>query len=323
MSNRTTFRDVNAPPLGLRVSIALGVGALAAILLWLKFRAGGAYLYALDFSGYWRGADAFRRGVSPYVAVNAFSRQYPWDAGFLYPLPAAVMFVPFSYLAPQTAAVVVDFFYVATFAFALMRDGYWRLPLLLSYPFIFAALAAQITPLVTAAFLLPILGFVTPAKFTLGAVGFAYNLSWKYALGAIGFMLITIAIWPWWPAQWIAERHDVAGVFYHVPILVPGGFLALAALIRWRAPEARLVAAMACVPQGMLYYDQLPLALVAQSYRECLVVAVVSWLAPAVAILLHGNAPVDRVQLFAQNAPIIIACYYVPATAFVLWRKTR
>ena len=309
------------PPLWVRVSIAVAAGALAAALLWLKFRAGGGYLYALDFSSYWRGSDAFRRGISPYVAVNAFSKQYPFGAGYLNMMPAAVLFLPLAYLAPQIAAVVAEGVSVATFAFALTRDGYWRLPLLASYPLIFCVLSAQVVPLVTAAMLLPALGFLAPVKFTLGAVGYAYNLSRRYAVLAIAAVCITVVIWPWWPAQWWAERHDVAGTYYHVPLLLPGGFLALTALWRWRRPEARLVAAMACVPQTMLYYDQLPLGLVAKSYRECLAAAVLSWTAPLVAIALHGNAATDREVLFRQNGPIILALYYLPALFLVLIRN--
>jgi hypothetical protein len=238
-------------------------------------------------------------------------------------LPAAVFFLPLAWLPPQTAAVLIDGVGIGVFAFALTRDGYWRLPLLLSYPLVFAALAAQVVPLITAAFLIPALGFLAPIKFTLGGVGYAYNLSWKYALGAIIVVAVTVVAWPWWPAQWWAERHDLAAVIYHVPILVPGGFLALGALVRWRRPEARLVAAMGCVPQGMLYYDQLPLTLVATSYRECLAAAVISWLAPLVAVFFHGNAPIDRERLFAQNAPIIVFVYYLPCLLVVLWRRNE
>src|SRR6185436_275083 len=171
-------------------------------------------------------------------------------------------------------------------------------PLLLSHPFIFAAMAAQVVPLITAAFLLPSLGFLASIKFTHGAVGFAYNLSRRYLVGAVLAVLVSVVIWPWWPAQWWAERHDLAGVYYAVPVLLPGGFLALAALYRWRQREARLVAAMACVPQAMLYYDQLPLGLVALSFRQCLVAAVLSWIAPVASIVLHGAAPIDRERLF-------------------------
>jgi hypothetical protein len=51
----------------------------------------------------------------------------------------------------------------------------------------------------------------------------------------------------------VAELHDtVGGPYYHVPVLVVGGFLTLAAVAKWRLPEARLLVVMACVPQTML-----------------------------------------------------------------------
>jgi hypothetical protein len=62
------------------------------------------------------------------------------------------------------------------------------------------------------------------------------------------------------------------GVYDHMPFLLPGRLLALTALIRLRRRGRGSWPAMACVPQAMLYNDQLPLVLVARSYRECLFV---------------------------------------------------
>ena len=324
-AGRNTAAPTGSPPAAnARVAIAIAAGVVAGLLLWLRFRAEGPYDWALDFTPYWRAGDAFRRGVSPYVAINATDHNYPCcSAGFLYMLPAAVLAIPFSHLPAQPAAVLATSLYVGVFAYALMRDGYWRLPLLLSYPLVFCALSAQIVPLTTAAFLLPALGVFASVKFTHGAVGWLYNLSRVYFIGAGAVVVASIVIWPWWPGQFWAERHDVMDVIYHVPILLPGGFLALLALIRWRRPEARMVAAMACMPQAMLFYDQLPLTLVAQTYRESLLAAVWSWSVPALGILLYGNAPIDRHLLFERTAPYIVWFYYLPAAAVVVFRRPK
>src|SRR5689334_16345681 len=95
------------PPTRYRLAIALGAGCVAGLLLWLRFRAGGAYLWALDFTPYWRGADAFRRGVSPYIAINGFDKGYPCcSGGYVYMFPATIFFLPFAWLGAQTAAVL-------------------------------------------------------------------------------------------------------------------------------------------------------------------------------------------------------------------------
>jgi hypothetical protein len=78
-------------------------------------------------------------------------------------LPAAVLFLPLSYLPPQTAAFVEEGIAIAAFAYALTRDCYWRLPLLLSYQLIFLGLRRR--SLMIAAMFLP--GFVPPINFTI------------------------------------------------------------------------------------------------------------------------------------------------------------
>jgi hypothetical protein len=231
-----------------------------------------------------------------------------------------LVLLPFGKLAPATAMPLFAGMAAAVVALAFTRDGFWRLPLLLSAPMVWSTMTGQLTPLITAAMVAPWLGWLAPMKFTIGAAGAAYNLSRRYVLLASGVVLFSIAIWPWWPREWFAELSDVPGRWYHVPILVPGGVLILLALLRWRRPEARLVAAMACIPQTMLYYDQLPLGLVALTYRQALFTAVLSYLGPAVAIAIHGNGPVERGLLFAQNAPIITFVYYVPCMLAILLR---
>jgi len=95
--------------------------------------------------------------------------------------------------------------------------------------------------------------------------------------------------------------------------------LPLAAL-RWRRPEARLLLVMACIPQTMLFYDQLPLLVVARNFRQSLYFCLVSYAAAVVAVLIYGGGPKDRALLFAQNAPVIVGCYYLPCLILVLLR---
>jgi len=307
-------------PILRRVAISVAAGLVASLLIALRFRSGGAYLYALDFTPHWRAADAMIRGYSPYVVINAFSSAYPFGAGYLYVLPAAVFLMPFGYLPPQIAATIFEGIAIAVFAYALMRDGYWRLPLLGSAPLYYGLVSGQTVPLVTAAFLLPWLGWLAPMKHTIGLAGAAFTLSKRYVLGAAAIMLVSVLIWPWWPAQWWAERLDVFEKYYQIPLLLTGGVVLVAAVLRWRRPEARTLLAMGCLPQTMFYYDQLPLTLIARNYREAVWVAAGSWIGPLLGVLLIGVAPVPRADLFRRNSAIILFCCYLPSLIVVLTR---
>jgi hypothetical protein len=302
----------------LPAAIAVSAGVLAFALLTLRIRAYGGYAYALDFTPHWRAVDALRRGYSPYEVINGFSTLYPFGAGYLNVLPAALLLYPFAWASPEHAAAIFNGIAVGLFAYACARTG--RLPLLLSAPVFFAAKAAQTTPLVTAAMVVPSLGFLAPIKFTTGLAGAAYNLNKRYIIGAGLVCFISIIFFPWWPIEWWHERTDMVATYYHVPLLVTGGLLVLLALMKVRQPEARLLAVMACLPQTMLFYDQLPLTLVARTFRESLIVSLASWVGPCVAIVVHGSGPITHVAEFAENAPIIVCSYYLPCLALVLLR---
>jgi hypothetical protein len=305
-----------------RVLIALGAAVIGWLLAFLKLRAAGPYFVAGDFTWHWRAADALLRGFSPYKVINTMP-VYPFSGGYPYLMPTAALAVPFGLVSPRTAMPIFSGISAGVLAYAFMRDGYWRLPLLVSAPVVWSTLTGQLTPLITAAMLMPILGWLAPIKFTMGAAGAIYNLSLRYCAMAIGIVLLSVVIWPWWPREWWNELSDLPGHRYHAPILVPGGIVLLGALARWRRPEARLLSVMACLPQTMFFYDQLPLGLIAQSYRQSLAFALSSYGAVGVASVLYGPTPTEPALLFARIAPIITACYYGPCLIMVLLRPNQ
>jgi hypothetical protein len=302
------------------LAIAIAAGAFAWALITIRFRHGGAYLYALDFTPHWRAADAMLRGYSPYVVINAFTSLYPFGAGYLYMLPATILLLPFGYLPPQAAAALFEGLATAVFAFALMRDGYWRLPLLASAPLYYGVVSGQTVPLVSAAFLLPWLGWLAPLKHTTGAVGAMFTLSKRYVIGAAAVVILSVVIWPWWPAQWWAERTDVFETYYHIPVLVTGGFLVLLGVLRWRRPEARALVAMSCLPQTMFFYDQLPLVLIARNFREAVYVSAASWVGPLAGLMIVGSQAVSRSELFRIDSIVVVFSYYLPCLMVILLR---
>jgi len=310
------------PGRGMRLIFATVVALAAWGFAILKLRAAGPYFIAGDFTWHWRAADALLRGFSPYKVINTMP-VYPFTGGYPYFLSTAAVLMPFGLLSPPTAMAVFAGLSAGILAYAFTSDGYWRIPLLISAPVVWSTIAGQLTPLVTAAMLLPVLGWIAPFKFTLGAAGALYNLSVRYVTLAVAIVLLSVLIWPWWPREWWAELSDFPRRWYHVPVLVPGGVILIAGLARWRRPEARLLVAMACIPQTMLFYDQLPLALVARSRRQALAFALASYVAPALSVVLYGMTPMERGLLFARHAPIILACYYVPCLIVILMRPNE
>jgi len=303
-----------------RATLAATIGFVAALWCWHRF-SGGAL--PNDYTLHWWAGDALRRGYSPYTVINAWSPLYPFCSGYLYWLPTAMLLEPLAFLPIAVAMSVFTFCSLGLFTYAMTRDGWWRLPFLVSLPLYHATLGGQVVPLVVAAMLVPSLGWLAPMKYTMATAGFAFNLSLRYLLFAVVVVFASIAVAPWWPLQWWHELSDVAGKYYHVPLLVPGGVLVLLALLRWRRPEARLLAVMACLPQTMLFYDQLPLMLVAKNRQQALSMTLVSWLPVFLVEWLHGVIAAERQTLMAWNAPVIVAIYYLPALALILSRPNR
>jgi hypothetical protein len=276
-----------------------------------------------DFTLHWWAGNALRSGHSPYAVINAVSKAYPYCSGYMYWLPTAVMLSPFTLLPLAAAMPLFVGLSVAVFAFAITCDGYWRLPFLLSAPVVYGTLGGEVVLLVVATMMIPSLGWLAPMKYTTAFAGLAATLSRRDAgLFALP-VLVSIAVWPWWPLAWFHELHDVAGRYYHVPLLVTGGFLLPLAGLRWRRPEARLLFVMACAPQTMFNYDQLPLLLVARGRTQAILFALATYLPRWLNDRIYGPSTVDREALFGHLAPFIVVCYYLPCLAIVLLRPNQ
>ena len=127
---------------------------------------------------------------------------------------------------------------------------------------------------------------------------------------------------PDWPWRWLenaanARRPDS----YYPPLLAPGGFLLLAAALRWRRPDGRLLLAMVCVPQSVLLYDQLPLGLLARTRIQVYVFALWSYAAIVGGYLLAPKG-LESSQMMHYLGTVIAWGYYAPLVLLVLWRPT-
>jgi hypothetical protein len=95
----------------------------------------------------------------------------------------------------------------------------------------------------------------------------------------------------------------------------------LLALARWRRPEARLLATLSLVPHTMTWYDALPLMLIPATFRQLLVLGILSHLATFIAAPLGFRY--DGAALLSASAPIALWGLYVPALVLVLRRPNE
>ena len=268
----------NAPPevsaRRARWTGALAVAAVAGTFALLRaLRAPG---FPSDLDQLWYAAHALLSGDNPYEAVGP-GRALPWTWPLFYPLPGVLLAIPFTVLPPAAARVIFAVVSGGVLGFSVGQR--WRVlwPLLLSESFFFAISRSQWSPLVMAAFWLPLAGVVVAAKPNIGAMAVAVQ-SRRNAAFMIGFaallVVISFVVRPTWVTEWRAALD--AGAHFRSSVLLPGGFLLLAAAFLWRARDSRLLLAAALVPQTPSLYDTLPLFAVCRTVRQALIVCVLS-----------------------------------------------
>jgi hypothetical protein len=244
--------------------VVLLVVVVSTIMVWGQAQVRGK---PSDFSQSWAAARYLIQGLNPYDLIGP-GREFWWDFPFLYPLTGAVAAMPFAWL--PLALADQAFFAVGSglLAWALTRHDPRnpQLWVFASLAFAFAAETVQWTPLILASALTPSLGFLLAAKPTVGAALFVGYPSKGAAIGASAFLLASLAVWPWWLTAW--WKVLPAGSHITSPLLMPGGFLLALALLKWRRPEARLLAALAAVPHTVFLYEAIPLFMVVRRQWE-------------------------------------------------------
>src|SRR5687768_3786542 len=187
------------PTLLARLLVTLGVAAAAAAIAWVKVSEEG---YASDFALFWVAGRAVLDGLNPYVVVQA-GGPYNFDGGFMYPMPAAILVAPLARLSIFYASILFPTIGFACLAFAMTRDGWWRLPVLMGFPTLWCLRTGQWAPLVMAAALSPGFAWAAACKPTLGFAAFLWRPSWRFILIAGVLTLATVAIYPSWPSDWL------------------------------------------------------------------------------------------------------------------------
>lgn len=293
-----------------RLAAAFALGTWGALIAWFGMSAAPEHV-AKDFTWPWRAARALLAGQDPYQVIQA-TGEYPFNVGFLYPLPAGVLAVPFAPFPPAVAGALFVGLSAAALGFAVAREAPHRLLLFASAPFCMAALLGQWSPILMAAAFLPALQFVCAAKPTIGLATWLYRPSWKGAAGAVVLVAASLIVLPRWPFAWREALE--AATSYKGPALTLAGSFTLLAALRWRQREGRLVLALALVPQLPLFYDQLPLWLVPQTRWRSLALTVSSW----AAFLAWYPSRALETSLAAAR-PWVLALIWAPALVMLLW----
>jgi hypothetical protein len=298
---------------------AVGLGTAAAIL---------SYHFATipdpqrDFTQLWFSARALSAGLDPYVLVGP-GLTYDWSYPLLYPLTAVVSALPLAPLSAPLANAVFTFAGASAFAWALSRHGFGALLGFFSASMFVAVQIVQWSPLFAAAVFVAPLGVFLIAKPTIGAAVFIASPSRWAVYGGLALVALATVMLPTWPLEWLdaLRRNTVLNPItapHTPPVALPGGFIVLACLARWRRPEARLVAVLACVPQTLMPYETVPLFLVPTAWHDALLLTALSW--GAVTWVMMHVPPTDFPRFVTASAPVMVWALYLPTTMMILRR---
>jgi hypothetical protein len=272
-----------------------------------------------DFSLLRSAAEALLRGEDPYAVLP----------GLTYPLPGLIPLAPWTLLPDAAASALFTLLGGTAFAWALMANGYAPLIGFFSPGMLFAAQVGQLPPLFAGAYALAPLGIFLITKPHVGVATFFARPSRWPVVSAVVCTAIAFALRPTWIGDWraslaLAGAHlgSGPGAFpYTAPIFLPGGILVLSALTRWRRREARLLVALVCVPQSLLLYEIVPLALVPRGWRQAsfyLVTGHLIW-----RYLLAQNPWPVRAEYVTASGTLYTIFLFLPLTVMVLQRPNE
>jgi hypothetical protein len=292
-----------------RLLIALGAGLASALYVLLLYghQAPGV---VSDWDATWVGARALLRGQNPYTSIP----NPPWPWGLNYPMPAVILSVPFAFLPLPLARALFVAVGTVLFTWAVLERGTWRLYLVVSGAMYWSWIPVQWAPVLIGSVLTPGLAWILAAKPTMG---FALWVAYPRRSAIIGGLLLVglgFLLQPHWVQPWQAT---VARLHHEPHALRPGGFLLLLALLRWRRPEGRLLAALSLVPQTTALYEALPLGLVAESRPQAAGFAALT----VAAHLLYQAGPQGPWPVGAEYQWwVMLFLIYLPTLGLVLSR---
>jgi hypothetical protein len=291
--------------------LPIAVGFAAGLVCWLTFRLAPGT--GSDLTQNLIAARALLAGENPYLVAGRGPFFYP----LLYPLPAILLIAPLAPLPLDLGRAAFAAISAAVFTLAATRYGRGLPQALLSACFLKAVVQGQLSPLLVAAASMPLLGAVWPAKPAIAVAVAAGHVSRRALLGAAAMLLVSMLVRPTWIVEWISavREYNIAVA----PVQQPGGLVLLAALWRWRRPEARVLAAISCAPHTIAFYDELPLFLIPRTKWEGYALATLSLLAAFLGAWLHPRWIGTPLEVnLAARWPVMFVCLYLPALVLVL-----
>ena len=298
-----------------RIALTLAATLSAALLAWLVWSRPQAQ--PSDLAQVWAGTRALLHRQNPYEAVGP-GRAFEWPFPLLYPVTAMVTLFPLAALPLRWVdPIFVGLgFGLFTWAVTTRRVLTPALVALVSLPALMTLQTSQWSLLLTGAALVPAAGFLLIAKPTIGLALFAAFPRWKTAIGCSVLLVLSMVVWPGWIAEWRATFASAPHVV--APITRRGGPLVLLALLRWKRADARLLLALACVPQTTALYETIPLFLIPQTWLQ-------AWGLWTLAVLAYvaqwAMGPyLSQVAYWESGARWIVLMMYLPCLAVVLSR---
>lgn len=305
----------NKPTRIQRLVFALSIAAFCAAFLSIKY---DRFPHTRsDFSQARFGAEAIVHGANPYV-LSGPGRTFDNPRPVLYPATAFVAAIPFLLVSDHAAAVIFVTLSAFLLAYGATAKSWHLVAMFPSIAFLSSIQFAQWSPLMTAAVFLPWLAFfgaIKPQSILPVALSSERWTQTVVALvGGILLLGLSIFLYPDWPREWLSAvsgNRDLTP-----PLFRLGGPVILLALLRWRRPEAWLVALSACMPQTWGWYNTLVLLTVAGTYREACVLSLVSSAGQLLALYFSGFS--SQPESYGLWGAAMVAFAYLPATIVVL-----
>ena len=308
-----------APKHWSRAVVALLIGGAAAGYWFYASRANPSGVS--DFDQLWVGARALLAGRNPYAVVraNAPGPIGPFGYNLYYPLPALLVVMPFAALPIIAARAAFSGCSFALLAYVLTRRRWYPLAGLASGAALMTLTLAHWSALTTAAAVVPALSLVAATKPNAHVAVVASYQRWRTVLvsaasGSV-FFLAAFLIRPGWVGEWLGAIHsdpNLRPIAFH-----PLGWLTLLALLRWKRRAARWLLVACLLPGTPVIYNALPLFAFPWSFRQTLVLALLShaamWpplLAPPSGTGFAGYASIA--------VPSLVLLLYLPVVGFLL-----
>ncbi len=191
-------------------------------------------------------------------------------------LPTALIMVPLILFSPEISAGLVIGTSTAFLVWGLIRDrDYWRLAVLLAFPFWHCVQVANWTISLLAISVIPNAYPLLVLKPHAGLPVAVLRFHWQGILIGSIPVLVSFALIPDWPVRWWATARTYSGgpLILQTPWAIP--FLIV--ILRWRFESARYLIMCLLAPLRA-FYDYLLLFALPQTPNQLMILVISSWI---------------------------------------------